>query len=359
MTNLIFISDILLVSIAFIWLIAASLTDIKKREVPNWLSFSLIAIAFAIRSVAALISAGTLTNSLVVIALFLLALSFMYFIIKEFKLVFQFIFAIILIIIGYFLINNLEINYLSFSILFLGIFFILANLFYYTRIFGGGDAKLLMALSVVFATTPAFAKNIIQSSIINLNEPFLIIFLINIFALGALYGLVFSIFSSIKNRKTFKKEFKKIIKIKQIRSFILFFWILSFLCLVFSFFSLTKTIEFFSYNWFLISFIIFLIFPFLYIFIKTAENLAMIRKVAPNKLTEGDWLLKSVKIKNKVIKPSVHGLTKKDIKLLKKRKKLVLIKYGLPFVPIFLFALIISLFVGDLLLLIIHLLFGI
>ena len=80
-------------------------------------------------------------------------------------------------------------------------------------------------------------------------------------------------------------------------------------------------------------------------------NLIQIKKIPANKLTEGDWIVKSVKIKNKIIKPSVHGLSKEEISFLKKAKKQVIVKYGLPFIPIFLLSVICSLFFGNLLML--------
>ena len=60
--------------------------------------------------------------------------------------------------------------------------------------------------------------------------------------------------------------------------------------------------------------------------------------VSPKNLTEGDWLERDVKIGRSVIKRSVHGLSLEDIKRLRKAKKRVLIKEGIPFTPAFLAA---------------------
>jgi len=43
------IVDIILLTIAFIALILASITDIKTREVPDWLNFSLIFVGLGVR----------------------------------------------------------------------------------------------------------------------------------------------------------------------------------------------------------------------------------------------------------------------------------------------------------------------
>ena len=69
----------------------------------------------------------------------------------------------------------------------------------------------------------------------------------------------------------------------------------------------------------------------------------MIKNRDPWKLTEGDWLERDVKIGRKVIKKSVHGLSLKEIRILRKAKKKVLIKEGVPFTPAFLFAFVTSL----------------
>jgi len=61
----------------------------------------------------------------------------------------------------------------------------------------------------------------------------------------------------------------------------------------------------------------------------------------PSKLTEGDWIEQNVKIGKTTIKKSVHGLSLKEIKLLKKYKKSILIKEGIPFTPAFLITLMI------------------
>ena len=40
--------DLILLGIIIVWLIFATIIDIKIKEVPNWLSFSLIAISIMI-----------------------------------------------------------------------------------------------------------------------------------------------------------------------------------------------------------------------------------------------------------------------------------------------------------------------
>jgi prepilin signal peptidase PulO-like enzyme (type II secretory pathway) len=64
----------------------------------------------------------------------------------------------------------------------------------------------------------------------------------------------------------------------------------------------------------------------------------MIREVKPENLIVGDWLVKEVRIGSKKIVPSWEGLSEKDILLLKKNKKKVLVRFGIPYVPVFFFS---------------------
>ncbi len=299
MATIIFISDILLISIAIAWLFAACITDIKKREVPNWLSFSLITIAFAIRVLASVLE-------------------------KQFF-------------------------YLFYALIAFGIFFFLVNLFYRIKFFGGGDAKLLLALAVVLATTPFFVKSFVfpfSFGINELKEPFLLTFFVNALTLGSVYGLAAALFFTLKNKKKFINEFKKESKKRHFKTFKVCSWIFTLFCLILSFF---------FWN-FLIFFFIFLILPYLFVFIRAAENIGMIKKIKVTKLSEGDWLVKAVRIKNKIIKAGYEGLSNQDITAIKRAKKhkYVLIKQGLPFVPVFLVALLASLFFGNLLILLVQ-----
>lgn len=282
------ISDIFLLVTAIMALIFASITDIKKREVPNWLSFSLIVIALAVRALAAL--------------------------------------------------TTLQLYYFSHSLLALALFFILSAILYYTKFFGGGDAKLLIGLAIIFATTPSYLQQIALNQTTDIFlEPFLLSFLINIFAIGSIYSIIFITFFAIKNKKKFSKEFKK--AYSETKVLRMTFSALAILSLGISFF----------FNLFFFVVILALIFPYIYIATKATENISMIKEVSPQELTEGDWLAQEIKLKNKIIKPSVYGLSKKEIELLKKEKKKVLIKYGIPFVPVFLISTIITILFGNLL----------
>lgn len=98
-----------------------------------------------------------------------------------------------------------------------------------------------------------------------------------------------------------------------------------------------------------------LIFTFyLWIAIKSVENSCMLKYVLPKQLTEGDWIVTDIKIEGKYITgPKDLGIEKNKIKklidLYKKGKvKKILIKEGIPFVPSFFIAYVITLIYGNL-----------
>ncbi len=256
-----------LFGIGLLWSIFAVVQDLKTREVSNWLNFSLIGFALAYRAFYSLFSSDYL-----------------------------------------FLISGL----LGF-----GVFFGLAHLFYYTKVFAGGDAKLLMGFGVILPYG-------------NFNELLFlgVTFCFALFFFGALYGLIYSVFIVLKNMKRFKREFFRRIKIVK--------WVF-FVLLLFSI-----ILMFLDYS--IIIFGIFVILLlFLYAYVKALDS-CMIKLVNFKNLQEGDWLEKDVKIGKKMIKKSVHGLSKDEIKLLKKFRKSVYIKEGIPFTPAFLLSLIAMVF---------------
>ena len=72
----------------------------------------------------------------------------------------------------------------------------------------------------------------------------------------------------------------------------------------------------------------------------------MIRLVKPEEITEGDWLGQDLML-NKMLKEG-HQINKEDLIEIRKANKNIMIKYGIPFIPVFLIGLILSLIFGDL-----------
>lgn len=276
MNQLINFENLFLIVLALIWIIGAVFQDLKRREVDNLWNFSLIAFALAYR-----LATSIFTNNY------------------------------------WFILNGL---------IGLVIFFGLHNLFYYARLFAGGDAKLLMALGTIL---PLSYNWIINLKIFGY---FILLFLIT----GSIYALIYAIYLVFKNYKSFKKEF-----IKQWKNYQKMFLISLIFVVIW-----VNVVYFMSQIRFILVGLIILLFPLLFVFSKTVEETCMIKSVSPNKVTQGDWLYKDILIGKKKIKANWQGVSESELKLIKKHKKNILIKYGIPFTPAFLFAFMILLFLA-------------
>jgi len=197
------------------------------------------------------------------------------------------------------------------------IFFALAYVFYYIKAFAGGDAKLLMGLGIILPYKDYFDLATLS-----------LIFLFLLFLVGAVYSIIYSALIIAKNRNKFSKELRK--KTKHNKKILIISLALLAISIALSFIN----------SLFMLLLILSLI-PLVYLYTASLDK-CMLILLPPSKLTEGDWLEKPVRINSRItIKKTVHGLSLKDIQLLKKHNKKVLIKQGIPFVPAFMVALII------------------
>ncbi|HLD37791.1 MAG TPA: A24 family peptidase [Candidatus Nanoarchaeia archaeon] len=268
-------AEIFLFALAFIWLAVASLQDIKKREVANWLSFSLILFALAFR--------------------------------------------------GFYALFNADFWFFLNGVIGLAIFYAIATALYYARLFAGGDLKLLMALGAVLPVYGSFLGNII----------FLLIFIFLFMAAGSVYSLIYTAFLVAGRRKEFAAEIKQ--QFRNNKSL----FTLSLIAAVFALIAVLISFSFFQFAGegllFVFPPLIFAL-PFLYVYAKAVEEACMIKNVRASELAIGDWLYKPVRAGKKIIEPDWQGLSEEEIRLLKRHKKKVLIKQGVPFVPSFLMA---------------------
>jgi len=265
MVNLLVNENLFLIGLAIVWIIGAIIQDLRRREVDNVWNFSLIGFALAYRFAVSIFVGN-----------------------------FQFF------------LNGL---------IGLGVFLLLGNLFYYSRLFAGGDAKLLIALGAIL---PLSYSWIVNFRIFGL---FMMGFLMG----GSVYVFIWSLVLVVINWKRFRKEF-----VKQYRIYKTIFLI----SLAFAFLSLI--IGFIEFEFIFVS-LIFLLFPILFVYSKTVEESCMIKKVSPKELTEGDWLYEDIYVKGKKIKKTWHGVSKGELKLIRgKYSRKIWVRYGVPFTPSFL-----------------------
>ena len=264
--------EIIFLSIlALVWIVFATIQDLRKREVANWLNFSLIIFALGFRFFYSFFQGG-----------------------------FDFFYQ---------------------GLIGLGIFFVLGNLFYYGRIFAGGDAKLMIALGAVLPFYYNFTDNI----------KIFVSFLFLFFFVGAFYGLFVSGFLVLTNFKKFKKEFRK--QFKKNKNFVIIVFLIG--LIIFG-------LGFLEELFFLLGIFIFIL-PYLYLYAKAIDNVCMVKNIEVSKLSEGDWLYNDVRAGKNLIKASWDGLSWEEIKKISRKYKKIKIRQGIPFVPVFLISFLILL----------------
>jgi len=302
--------------------VIATLQDIKRKEVDNWLNLLILFVGSAYLFFKGIGSESFF--SLLILLACLLGTSFLYFHTFNFKQpltkIKEYLFSLGLLVVAvvcfflilaYYPLLGATSLYLLFSLGLLAMF-VLSNLFYYGRVFAGGDSKLL------FALTPFFISLTLKMTLSNI-----LIFAFLLMLAGSVYGLLYSLALYTKNfsraNKNICKEYRKHNK---------WYFLLSFIALC--------LLGFYHPLSFLLAGL-FLLFILLFLFARGLEGVSMIKTISGKQLQEGDWLAHDVRIGKKLIKADWNGLTKKELAILKKKKK-VTIKEGFAFVPAFLIA---------------------
>lgn len=280
-------SDIFLTAIGVAALFFASLADIKTREVPDWVSYGLIA-------------GGVLIQMLY---------------------------------------SGIEGSWSVFlgSVLGLLLMVILGHVMFYARQWGGGDAKLLMGLGIIFWRRPFF----VPAGEFN----FLVTILLNIAVVGSAYGFVYGLILVIKNKKAFAKAFAEESsqqKVKRVK------WCA---IAVAGMAAITTMIIEDAGAKMILAVVALGILFYVYvrIGIKVVEKVCLTKKILVGKLRPGDWVEQDVKVRGKILyKKKPLGIEKEDIRILKKAGiKEVVVKEGIPFIPVYFLSVILSLITGK------------
>jgi len=225
---------------------------------------------------------------------------------------------------------------ITYSLIGFSVFFAVGAVMFYGGAWGGGDAKLLAGIG---ALLPTISINLFNKA----PWPFLITLFINIIFVGAILSIIMIGILAIKNHDKIKKEIRQeVFKNKKI---IYSAGISLAIPIVASF--INPEFKLLLIIWIFAISIIFLIF-----LTKSVEKTCMLKKIKPAELVEGDWVTGEIKIAEYHYKPKKFGIEKKDIQKLielenQGKIKEIEVKDGLPYVPSFLIALIISLTYGD------------
>lgn len=210
---------------------------------------------------------------------------------------------------------------LQWCLIVVGLFFLFSLFMYYRGYWGGGDGEMLIAYGALLPLG------------LNGSPSFPLLLFINIFLVGGIYSLFYSFILITKDKKTLSK-----IK-KELREYEKYF----FACIG----ALVGAIIFGVINPFaaplLLVVALFFLYPPILKFSEFVEQNVFKRKIPVSKLKEDDVLgedIPQLGLKAKL----VRGLSKEEVKKIRKVRKYVVIKEGVRFIPVFPTALILSLY---------------
>jgi len=190
---------------------------------------------------------------------------------------------------------------------------------------GGGDAKVLAGIGFLMPFYSWFTMGMVS---------LYVTFVINLFLVGSAYMIFYTLVIGFIDKKVFPAF------VKSVRGDIKIVFgipIISLMVVVL----ILNTVGFIEPLMLMSTFLISLFITLFWKYAKTIEDVAFKRRIPVSKLREGDVLFESKKW---------IGLTKEEVRKIKKTRKSVVIKEGVRFAPAFPLALIITYYLGNILL---------
>ncbi len=234
-------------------------------------------------------------------------------------------------------------TYIIGSLIVGGIFTAIGALKYYTRLWGGADFLLFGAIGFLIPRMPSTFVTV------SAPWPYPVTLVFNIMIIGAIYSIIYSVLLAIRTKgywKLFLNNFRKSRK-TLILGLILYFGLVFILS---GATSIITSIPFtFIFIGFLQKFILYFIaLIFLTVFLQTIQFDILNKKIRTTHLKEGDVLSEKVILRKKIIPANkIIGLTKEQVKQIKQEKRFIKITQGVPYIPIFPIAIIVTFFFGD------------
>jgi len=283
--------ELILLAIGLVGFGVTGYLDLKTTEFPDWMPYSIIASALVVRGIYA-------------------------FLLSDFSII---------------------MNSIVIGVVFLGI----GLLMYYTRQWGDGDAWLLGAMGFLFPDATSFTAISTATSGF-LAFPFPAVLLFNFFFISFFYLIIYSLALGMRSPNISSQYFRYLKgNAKSIVSLIAIFSAFSIGLFLYMFFQLSIPFDKLLYV---------ILFPFLFagllLFLhygKFIESRIFRRRVDASKLRPGDVPIGS---KWKV-------LSEKEVRALKKKGGKIWIKEGVRFAPVFIITLLITLFCGNLMMLLV------
>ena len=275
--------------IGFIGLVIGSYTDIRTREVPDWINYGMILTGFAVNVIYAIVFSKW--------------------------------------------------SYIIYSLLGFGLCLLISLMMFYTGQWGGGDSKMLMGLGALIG---------LKWSIRN---EFLMSFFVNIIIIGGIYGFAWSIFLALKNFNRVVSRWKRFSLNKgsiNVRNII---FISSFIIIIFTL--IMRNYSLFIYMALISTLAIITFYLWIFIrSIEEAVMIKAVPPnkltegdwIAENVYLKGKYLCGPNDLG--ISKKQIREL--KKLYILGRIKK-VLVKNGIPFVPSFLIAYALTFFISNIL----------
>lgn len=209
-------------------------------------------------------------------------------------------------------------SYFWYGFLGFGLAFILGYVLYQVKQMGGGDAKLMMGLGAAFGS---------------FGLSFLFALALAILFIGGTYCLFWAMGIFIRERKRAVPQFKGLLRKNRVGHILT-------LSVAFLFFLIGFFVPSFLQVLFLLMIVGLIVVFYLLLFIHVVEEVGFVHCIPLSKVTEGDWLAKDVKIKNKIlVSAKIPSVEKTHMLLLKKHHiRYVWVRIGVPFVPAYFLA---------------------
>ncbi len=276
----------LVMSVILAILIIGSITDLKTREVPDYISYAGIAIGLGISSIVS-VSSGTTTPFFLSLGGLIAAWG-------------------------------------------------LASALYYLGQWGGGDSKVLIAMGTLLG---------LPVSLFDTSASFLI----NLVFAGGVYGFIWMMTLALKNFSKTQKMYSRVESEPNTR--IAKMAALGGAIILLALGYLARD----TLWWFpLVLFGVLSVGTYyLFVMLRAVERVCFITVTPVSRLTEGDWIIRRVVVSGKELcGPKDLGISKEQIENLKQKKvQNVVVKSGIPFIPSFLIAFLITITYGNVFLL--------